>query len=311
MAALSKFRFPTVSLAKLISGLLAIVLFLVISVGTVAGFLVYQILRPSRAAASYDLGVMMGHPVTFSFPVTAGGTREGFFFPGLRGAPTIVVCHGYGSQRADVLTLVSALQDQQFNVFVFDFAGHGDNLPGTTLGYREVGELRSAIQTLSTRDDVDPQRFGLWGVDMGGYVALEVATTDPRIKAFIVDDAYSDPRVLVQNEIKKSGLTILPFVDKFSDFEFRMMNYKFKSQPPVTAQLASTKGIPKLFFVSEDRQVLATETMNLYNHAPDPKQVVRTSAAYSVMSDDSRKSYENQVVAFFLQSLPPTASAKN
>jgi len=311
MAALSNLRYPASSLAKLLSSLLAIALFVFVAVAAVSGFLLYQIVRPQRAAASYDLGVMMGHPVTMSFPVAGGGSREGFFFPGLRGAPTIIVCHGYGSQRSDVLTLVSALQDQEFNVFVFDFAGHGNNLPGTTLGYREVAELRAAIQAISARDDVDPTRFGLWGVDMGGYAVLEVATTDPRIKAFIVDDAYSDPRVFVQSEIKRSGLTVLPLVDKVSDFGFRMLNYQFRSQPPVTGQLAMTKGVPKLFFVSEDRQVLATETMSLYNRAPDPKQVIRTNAGYPAMSDDSRKNYETQVVAFFLQSLPPTSSAKN
>ena len=51
--------------------------------------------------------------------------RDGWFFPGLRGAPTVIVCHGYRAQRADVLTLVTALQEQQFNVFLFDFTGHG------------------------------------------------------------------------------------------------------------------------------------------------------------------------------------------
>ena len=310
MAAFTNIRYPTISLAKLLSGLLAIVLFLFISTAAVAGFLVYQIVKPPRAPASYDLSVMMGHPVTFSFPVPGSLPREGFLFPGLRGAPTVVVCHGYGSQRADVLTLVTALQDQQFNVFLFDFAGHGNNPPGTTLGYKEVGELRAAIQALATRDDVDPNRFGLWGTDMGGYVTLEVATTDPRIKAFIVDDAYSDPRNMVQDEIKKSGLTILPLVDKFSDFGFRMMNYQYKAQPPVTGQLVKTKGVPKLFFVSEDRQELAIETMDLYNRAPDPKQVVRNNVGYTVMSDDARKNYETQVVGFFMQNLPPFA-AKN
>jgi pimeloyl-ACP methyl ester carboxylesterase len=309
MAALPNLHFPNLSVAKLLSSVLAIALFLFVAVAAVSGFLVYEIVRPQRAAASYDLSVMMGHPVTMSFPVAGGGSREGFFFPGLRGAPTIIVCHGYGSQRSDVLTLVSALQDQQFNVFVFDFAGHGNNLPGTTLGYREVAELRAAIAAIATRDDVDPARFGLYGVDMGGYVVLEVATTDPKVKAFIVDDAYSDPRAFVQSEIKRSGLTVLPMVDKVSDFGFRMVNYPFRSQPPVTGQLPATTGMPKLFFVAEDRQVLATETMNLYNRAPDPKQVIRTNAAYSAMSDDSRKNYETQVVGFFLQSLPPTASA--
>jgi pimeloyl-ACP methyl ester carboxylesterase len=307
--ALPNLHFPNLSIAKMLSSLLAIALFVFVAVAAVAGFLVYQIVRPQRVAASYDLSVMMGHPVTMSFPVAGGGSREGFFFPGLRGAPTIMVCHGYGSQRSDVLTLVSALQDQQFNVFTFDFAGHGNNLPGTTLGYREVGELRSAIQAIAARDDVDATRFGLWGVDMGGYVVLEVATTDPRVKAFIVDDAYSDPRAFVQNEIKRSGLTVLPMVDKVSDFGFRMLNYQFRSQPPVTGQLPATKGVPKLFFVAQDQQVLATETMNLYNRAPDPKQVVRTNAAYSAMSDDSRKNYETQVVGFFLQSLPPSGTA--
>ncbi|HEY0704684.1 MAG TPA: alpha/beta fold hydrolase [Candidatus Acidoferrales bacterium] len=313
MAALQDLRYPTSTLAKFLSSLLAIALFFFVAVSAVAGFLVYQIVRPTRAPASYDLSVMMGHPVTLSFPVAGGGPgggeREGFFFPGLRGAPTIIVCHGYASQRSDVLTLVTALQDQQFNVFLFDFAGHGNSPAGTTLGYREVAELRSAMQTIATRDDVDPNRFGLWGVDMGGYVVLEVATTDPRVKAFIVDDAYSDPRVLVQSEVKRSGLTVLPFVDKFSDFGFRMLNYQFKSQPPVTGQLARTKGVPKLFIVSEDRQVLATETMDMFNRAPDPKTVTRTNTAYSVMSDDSRKNYETQVVGFFLQNLPPTVSA--
>jgi pimeloyl-ACP methyl ester carboxylesterase len=310
--ALPNFHFPNLSVAKMLTSLLAIALFVFVAVAAVSGFLVYQIVRPQRVAASYDLSVMMGHPVTLSFPVAGGGSREGFFFPGLRGAPTIIVCHGYGSQRSDVLTLVSALQDQQFNVFTFDFAGHGNNLPGTTLGYREVGELRSAIQAIAARDDVDPTRFGLWGVDMGGYVVLEVATSDPRVKAFIVDDAYSDPRVFVQSEIKRSGLTVLPMVDKVSDFGFRMLNYPFRAQPPVTGQLPATKGVPKLFFVAQDQQVLATETMDMFNRAPDPKQVVRTNAAYSAMSDDSRKNYETQVVGFFLQSLPPSGTpAKN
>jgi hypothetical protein len=91
-----------------------------------------------------------------------------------------------------------------------------------------------------------------------------------------------------------------------------MLNYPFRAQPPVTGQLPATKGVPKLFFVAQDQQVLATETMDMFNRAPDPKQVVRTNAAYSAMSDDSRKNYETQVVGFFLQSLPPSGTpAKN
>lgn len=291
---------------KFLSALLAIVLFGVVAIATISGFLLYQVLHPIRTPATFDLNVMMGHPVAFSFPVAKGAQREGWFFPGLRGAPTVVVCHGYLSQRADVLTLVSALQDQQFNVFVFDFAGHGTTPGVSTLGYQERAELEAAIDALATRDDVDPKHFAVWGTDMGGYAALEVASTDPRVTAFIVDDPYSDPREMVQYLVKPSGLTVIPLVSKFCDIGFRMMNYQYRQDPPVTGQLARTKGDPKMFMLADDRPALSDATLKLFTHAPDPKQLVRNRSAYSLMSDEDRKNYENQVVSFFLLNIPPT-----
>ncbi|HXO43944.1 MAG TPA: alpha/beta fold hydrolase [Candidatus Cybelea sp.] len=308
MDVLSELRYPRTRLAKVFSGFLALLLFAIISISTISGFLLYQTLRPARNPASFDLSVMMGHPATFAFTVAGGAQREGWLFPGLRGAPTVVVCHGYLSQRADVLTLVTALQDHQFNVFLFDFAGHGTSLGLTTLGYRETDELRAAVQALSTRDDVDPQNFGLWGVDMGGYAALEVAETDPRIKALAVDDAYDDPRVMLKIQVKKSGLNSLPGVLRFTDFGFRMMNYSYRNEPAVSARLASVQGIPKLFVQADDRAALSEETLRLFAKAPEPKQALRDRLSYRDMNDDDRKSYESQIVNFFLQNIPPSTS---
>ncbi|HUJ32156.1 MAG TPA: alpha/beta fold hydrolase [Candidatus Acidoferrum sp.] len=307
MAVLSELRYPTTRLAKLLSGLLALILFAIVSVATISGFLLYQILKPARTPATFDLSVMMGHPTTFSFTLADGTQREGWFFPGLRGAPTVVVSHGYTSQRADVLTLVTALQEHGFNVFLFDYMGHGSTQGVTTLGYRETGELRAAIQALSTRDDVAPKRFGLWGIDMGGYVTLEVASSDPRIAAFAVDDAYDDPRDLVQIEVNRSGLTALPYVGHFCNFGFEMVEYQYRREPPVSTRLGSTRGVPKLFIQSADRPALAADTARLFAEAPDPKQMVNDRLSYRDMPDDDRKVYENQVVNFFLQYLPPTA----
>lgn len=305
MAVISKLRDRTKRFSEVLTGVLVLAVFALLSVSTVSGFLLYQILRPARTPANFDLGVMMGHPSAFSFPVAGGAAREGWFFPGLRRAPTVVVCHGYLSQRADVLTLVTALQDHQFNVFLFDFTGHGTSPGVTTLGYRETAELRSAVQELSTRDDVDPQHFGLWGVDMGGYTALEVAAADPRITALVVDDPYSDPRDMVRIEVQKSGLTVLPFVLSFSDLGFRMINYRFRHEPSVWTLLARTKGIPKLFIQADDRPALAAETLQMFVQAPGPKQTARNRLSYRDMSDDDRKNYESQIVNFFLQNMPP------
>jgi len=307
MAVFSELRYPTTRLAKVLSSLLAIILFAFVAIATISGFLLYQILRPARSPATFDLTVMMGHPSAVSFPVADGTSREGWFFPGRRGAPTVIVCHGYLSQHADVLTLVTALQDSQFNVFLFDFSGHGTSAGITTMGYRERQELQSAVEVLSTRDDIDPKHFGLWGVDLGGYVALEEATHEPRVSALAVDDAYSDPREMVQIQAAQSGLAVLPYVGRFCDWGFRLLNYQYRNEPPVTARLALIRGIPKLFFQSDSRPALANQTLQLFILSPEPKQMVRTRMKYSEMTDEDRKNYENIIVSFFLVNMSPIA----
>lgn len=308
MAVLTELRYPTTRLAKILSGLLAAILFGFFSVATVSGFLLYQILKPARSPSSFDLNVMMGHPSAYSFVLSDGTSREGWFFPGLRGAPTIVVCHGYLSQRADVLTLVTALQDHQFNVFLFDFSGHGTSPGVTSLGYRETSELRSALDALSKRDDINPKQFGLWGMDLGGYAVLEVAASDPRVAAFAVDDAYDDPHDMLQIEVDRSGLTALPFVSRFCQWGFRLLERQFQDEPPVATQIMRTRGKPKLYILSEDRPALADATLQLFFKSPDPKQMARERLRYFDMSDDDRKTYENQIVNFFLLNLPPTTA---
>jgi pimeloyl-ACP methyl ester carboxylesterase len=298
-------RFSTARIGKIASFVFAVALFVVVSISSISGFLVYQIIHPPRTPASLDLGLMMGHPTTFSFPVENGAKREGWFFPGLRGAPTIIVCHGYQSQRADVLTLVTTLQDHQYNVFLFDFSGHGSS-PGTTaLGYKAKGELESAVNALAGRDDVDPRHFGLWGTDMGGYAVLEVAESDPRIAAFAVTDVYGDPRDMLRIQVEQSGLTVLPYILSSSDLIFRMINYSYRNTPPALVNIGRTHGIPKLFITSADQPQLSSDTVDLYTEAPDPKQILRNRVRYRDMPDDARKTYENEIVGFFLQSIPP------
>lgn len=304
MPVLSELRYPTTRSAKVFSGLLAIVLFAVVAISTISGFLLYQILKPARSPASFDLNVMMGHPTTFSFPAPDGSKQDGWFFPGLRGAPTIIVSHGYLSQRSDVLTLAAALQQHEFNAFIFDYLGHGSNAGTTTLGYKEAVELESAVQALAKRDDVDPDHFGLWGVDMGAYTSLDVAATDRRISALVVDSVYDSPRNFLRIEVKNSGLGVLPFVKNFCDFGFRTLNYQYKTQLPVSLQLASTRGVPKLFIQSDDKPALAKETAGIFSRAPDPKQLIEESVSYRDMPDDDRRNYENQIANFFAQYLP-------
>src|SRR5207245_9480718 len=101
--------------------------------------------------------------------------------------------HGYESRRGELLTLESALQDHQYNVFIFDFAAHGANAGISTLGYREVEEVRAAVDLLAARPDLDPTRFGMWGYNLGAYAALREAENDKRMRALVLDAVCDQP----------------------------------------------------------------------------------------------------------------------
>jgi pimeloyl-ACP methyl ester carboxylesterase len=306
MDVFSELRYPSTPIVKIFSGLLALTLFVFVTLFSVSSFLLYEILRPVKSVAStFNIDAMIGHPSVFSFSVAGGGSREGWFFPGLRDAPVIVVCHGYQSQRVDVLTLVTALQEHQYNVFSFDFSGNGTSPGITSLGYKETSELRSALDALAARDDVDRQHFGIWGQDMGGYAAIEVAAADPRVVALAVDDAYVSPPDMLEIQAKPYGLTALPFVLKLTNLGFTAINYSYRNTPPATTRLPLIVG-PKLFVTSEDRSALADETLVLFDKATQPKRLLRYSQGYRDMSDDDRKAYESQIVNFFLEYMPPS-----
>jgi pimeloyl-ACP methyl ester carboxylesterase len=296
-------------LAQIIGSLLALAVFIFAAMAAVSGYLVYQIVSPPRSPAHVDIALLMGHPTDYKFDIPGEGTRDGWFFPGLLHAPTIILCHGYGSQRADILTLTTAIQEQQYNVFLFDFTGHGATPGRTTLGYTETHELLAAIAGLAKRDDIDTSRFGVWGVDLGAYSALSAAIQDARIKAVAVDSAYDKPPDLLLAEIGQSGLGSLPGVKTLCLFDFRMLNYPHRMDLPISSYLSRLQGTPKLFIETTDRSALSTATLRLFQAAPAPKTQIVDSLAYSEMGDEDRRNYESRVVSFFLSNLPPSTEA--
>ena len=311
MSILSELRYPTRWYTKLLTALLALVFFAVLATVGVAGFLVYRIVKPQRTSSEINLSSFPGRPDAVTFTVPRVGPREGWFFPGLRGAPTIVLCHGYSSSRGELLTLVSALQDHQYNVFVFDFAAHGGNSGMTTFGFREADELASAIDALAARNDVDPHSFGVWGYNLGAYAALREAERDPRIRALVLDSVYDDPKQMVKIGVERTGLAGFPLMIRSSEFSFDMLNLPYRNQPAVSSRLNALNKVPILFIQATDDPELASITRDMFLKAPEPReQAIIGRGNFVAMNDDDKRVYENRVVTFFLLRLPATGNVK-
>ncbi len=305
----SELRYPTKWYSKLVVAVFAIAFFTVLSSAAISAFLLYRILTPTRSQIDLNATDFPGHPEEFAFTVPGESQRSGWFFPGLRGAPTVILCHAYGSSRGELLTLATSIQDRQYNVFLFDFSGHGGNKGRTTMGFQETRELKAALDGLSLRDDVNPKLFALWGTNLGAYAALSVAEHNPIVRAVVLESVYDRPEDFLRLQIQRSGLTRIPFLESLTLYAFKLYHRSEKDTPPLSAGIANTAGVYKLFLETAEDPYLAKSTHQLYLLAPDPKQeAVLDQGNYAGMSDDGKKNYENRILSFFLLNLPTSGS---
>src|SRR5271165_6573769 len=308
MSILYELRYPRRWYTKLLTIVLALLFFAVLATAAISAVLVYWIVKPQRTSSEISMASFPGRPDEVDFTVTGAGERKGWFFPGLRGAPTVILCHGYQSSRGELLTLVSALQDHQYNVFVFDFTAHGANAGVTTFGYRESDEIRAAIDALAKRNDVDPTRFGLWGYNLGAYAALREAEKDPRVRALVLDSVYDYPKQMVKIGVEKTGVGGFPLMVKSAQTTFEWLNYGYKDDPPLSSKLKTLVDVPPLFIEAADDPELSTITRNMFMKASDPReQQIVAHGNFVNMPDDEKRAYENRVVTFFLTKLLVTA----
>src|SRR4030095_787155 len=109
------------------------------------------------------------------------------------GAPAILPLHAPPAEKADLLPIAAALAPR-FTVLLLDqryFGQSGGR--ATTIGYRERGDLRRALDVLAARG---VNEVGVFGCSLGGAVALLAAADDPRIRAVAAYAPFADLRSL-------------------------------------------------------------------------------------------------------------------
>lgn len=130
---------------------------------------------------------------TVEFHATDGVRLEGWRIAEDSQRPWIILCHGLGANRADLLEISAALYRAGFNLFLFDFRAHGTSAGRqSSFGWREQRDLEGALVYLGRQADLPATGYGLYGVSMGAVVALAVAAKDDRILAVAADSPFTD-----------------------------------------------------------------------------------------------------------------------
>lgn len=94
-----------------------------------------------------------------------------------KNAPTVVMCHGFGSGKAGVSNadLSAKLTKEGLSVFNFDFTGCGESegAEKDRTPLQGVNDLESAVRNLDRKD------FALYGNSYGGWVSIVFASKNP------------------------------------------------------------------------------------------------------------------------------------
>lgn len=106
--------------------------------------------------------------------------------------PAILFVHGIAGNRLQFVEKAQWLTQQGYAVLLFDLHNHG-NSEGTltTMGLREVNDVKAAFTYLAAQPEIDPDSITLYGHSMGGVTAILAMAELPQIKALIVDTAYT------------------------------------------------------------------------------------------------------------------------
>jgi uncharacterized protein len=149
-----------------------------------------------------------------------GTVLRGWFIPSLdaeevlaqgdkalrRKRPGVVLCHGLGSNRGQLLNLAAHLKQQGYETLLFDFRACGQSGGKVhSFGLRERNDVLAAVHYLAERASVDRERIAVIGQDIGGIAALGAAARDYSIRALVVADVDKDMQTAISRRLDKSG----------------------------------------------------------------------------------------------------------
>jgi uncharacterized protein len=251
---------------------------------------------------------VVGHPppaagmVSVTVPGESGNTIAAWYGEGEPGAGAVLLLHGIRSDRRGTLGRALFLRDAGHTVLSIDLQAHGETLGEyITFGYRESRDVRAALDYLRSR--APGERIGIIGVSLGG-AAVALASPPVQADAVVLESVYSDIERAIENRLRMRlgypGTWLEPLLSW-------QIEPRLGVSPDVLSpvdRIAQMKA--PLFILSgeEDRHTLMSETVQLFERAPEPKTLwLIAGAAHQNLHRYAGAEYERRILAFFARHL--------
>jgi fermentation-respiration switch protein FrsA (DUF1100 family) len=252
---------------------------------------------PSRTPA--DVGIAQWHDV--SFQSEDGLALYGWYVPAQNGA-TVILVHGLGGNRAQLLDDAALLVEAGYGVLLFDLRNSGASEGEvTTLGYLETMDVGGAIAFLEAQPEVDPERLGLLGHSMGGATAIRAMARYPQVRALVAESTFTSIEDNVSESITAlTGLPPFPFAPLVVWFGEQEAGIDMEQVAPVDA-IGTISPRPVLIVHGERDSVISPENApRLYAAVGEPKEIyLIPDAGHGGLPQVQPEEYRQRVVGFF------------
>jgi dienelactone hydrolase len=252
-----------------------------------------------------------------SFLSRDGTLLAGWFIPPLAArAPGIVLSHGHGRSRLELLPHADFLHHAGFAVLAFDYRYRGaSGGAAVTMGLREQDDLRAAIDYLAARQEVDRARIGVLGMSMGAVVAILVAARDERVRAVVAECPYSGHEAIMTRALRHYfRLPSFPL----APLAHRLIEWRLGERLDVPRAVDRVGEIaPRpIFVIADERDAVIgwDESKRVFDAARGPKRFwLVPGADHACGWQAAGEEYERRVLAFLGEALgvaTPTSSAR-
>ncbi|OGS12412.1 MAG: hypothetical protein A2234_02955 [Elusimicrobia bacterium RIFOXYA2_FULL_58_8] len=292
------------------------------AIGAAAALAVYvsygkttEIIRPLRKSA------VMYTPDQYKLPyetidfATADGVRlRGWFIPAAGGesGQTIILCHGWGSNRGELLRDTHFLQEQGFNLFYFDFRASGESKGSvSSVGYLETRDFDAAYDFLKANRPGAAEAVGVFGTSMGGSVAIYAAAKYPEIVCLLAENTFLSYNGVVANwSWRRLKTPYFPLVAMILFFVRR----KLKADPePYSPRYSVARVKIPVMFINGDNDDLVplADAEALFGMCPAEKKQMWmiAGASHAKCAEVGGEVYRHKVAAFFRENLRGSSAA--
>lgn len=238
---------------------------------------------------------------TIFFRARDGKTLRGWFIPASNARGSIIVCHGYTGECSPDLEYAPMFHQHGYNTLYFDFRGHGmSDGDYTSLVYFERFDLLAALDFLRARGIA---RVGVYGLSMGGAIALSTAPLSPMVVGVVSDCAFAELWHVVRHSMSKRGIPgmIASPVGWLVVMiaSLRLRANLFSADPIRVVNRIAPRPI-LLMHAANDDDAPVDEGRRLYAVAREPKELwVVPQATHREIEAVAPDEYRKRVVDFF------------